>query len=277
MTDGAALLAEGAARLRAAGVDSAAGDARRLLAAALGVEPGRLTLRLADPVDAGAASAFAALLDRRTRRQPMGQILGERLFWGRPFRVTPDVLDPRPETETLVAAALEAPFVRLADLGTGSGCLLVTLLAERPAATGLGTDLSEAALGVARGNADRHGVRVRATFRRTDWWEGVEGPFDLVVSNPPYIPAADLPALAPEVREWEPALALTDGGDGLGAYRAILAGAAGRLAPGGRLLLEIGSGQAEAVSALARRAGLRDEGVRRDLDGRARVCLFRRA
>ncbi|NAZ35415.1 peptide chain release factor N(5)-glutamine methyltransferase [Rubellimicrobium sp. CFH 75288] len=277
MTDGAALLAEGAARLRAAGVDSAAGDARRLLAAALGVEPGRLTLRLADPVDAVAASAFAALLDRRTRRQPMGQILGERLFWGRPFRVTPDVLDPRPETETLVAAALEAPFVRLADLGTGSGCLLVTLLAERPATTGLGTDLSEAALEVARGNADRHGVRVRATFRRADWWEGVEGPFDLVVSNPPYIPAADLPALAPEVREWEPTLALTDGGDGLGAYRAILAGAAGRLAPGGRLLLEIGSGQAEAVAALARRAGLRDEGVRRDLDGRARVCLFRRA
>jgi release factor glutamine methyltransferase len=190
--------------------------------------------------------------------------------------VTPDVLDPRPETETLVAAALAAPFARLLDLGTGSGALAVSLLAERPAATGLATDVSAAALDVARENAGRIGVADRLTLRQADWTEGLSGRFDLILSNPPYIPAAEIAGLAPEVRDWEPRGALTDGGDGLSAYRAIAAGAPRLLAPGGRLLVEIGAGQADVVAAIFTAAGLEEPSRHRDLDERVR-CLASRA
>lgn len=265
------LLAAAAARLAAAGVEDAAGDARRLLAHALGLPRERLLLALGEVPGDGAQARFAALIEARAGRRPMAQITGRRLFWGREFAVTADVLDPRPETETLVAAALEAPFARLLDLGTGSGCLIVTLLAERPVARGLGTDLSAAALAVARANAARHGVAGRVEFRRADWFSGVEGRFDLIVANPPYIPAAELAGLSPEVRLWEPRAALTPGADGLAALRAILAGAAARLQPGGRILLEVGAGQGAAVVALARAAGLaRVQGIA-DLDGRTRA------
>jgi release factor glutamine methyltransferase len=189
--------------------------------------------------------------------------------------VTSDVLDPRPETETLVAAALEEPFVRVLDLGLGSGCILLTLLAERPGATGLGVDLSPAALEVAGRNAVRIGVSDRATLALSNWFQNVDGLFDLIVSNPPYIALAEMPGLQPEVRDWEPRLALTDEGDGLGAYRAILAGAASHLAPQGRLMVEIGPTQAEAVAEIGAAHGFAPPEVRRDLDGRARVCLFR--
>lgn len=266
-------LADAAARLRAAGVPDAAADARRLLAHALGLAPGRLTLALPGPLPEAAAARFAEAVARRAARQPVAQILGERLFWGRPFRVTPDVLDPRPETETLVAAALEAPFARMLDLGTGSGCLLLTLLAECPGATGLGTDISAAALAVAADNATRLGLAARAAFARADWFSGVSGFFDLIVSNPPYIAAAEWATLAPEVRDWEPRAALTPGEDGLAAYRAIAAGAGGHLAPGGRLVLEVGAGQGEAVAAICEAAGLGPTALRVDMDGRARAVL----
>lgn len=201
----------------------------------------------------------------------MAQIVGARLFWGRSFEVTPDVLDPRPETETLVAAALETPFARVLDLGTGTGCTLLTLLAERPEATGMGSDLSEAALQVAARNAARHGIA--ADLVQSDWYEGIGGRFDLIVSNPPYIPVAEIAGLAPEVRDHEPRIALTDGGDGLGAYRAIAAGAAAHLAPAGRLLVEVGAGQAPSVQEIFAAAGLDCVGTRPDLEGRARVVL----
>ena len=254
-----------------AGVPDAAGDARRLTAHALQIDPGRLTLALPEPLPMPAAARLDAALSARVMRRPVAQITGQRLFWGRPFRVTADTLDPRPETEVLIAAALEARFGSVLDLGTGTGAILLTLLAERPAARGTGVDLSPAALAVAQGNAAALGLLERSKWMESEWFASVSGQFDLIVSNPPYIAAAEMAALAPEVRDWEPAMALTDGGDGLGAYRAISAGVGRHLAPGGRLLVEIGPTQGAAVVELLRRAGLVDLRVIPDLDGRDRV------
>jgi release factor glutamine methyltransferase len=272
---GAEAIRRAAAHLAAAGVEGAARDARWLLAHALGIDPGSVGARLADPLPAASAAAFEAAVAARAGRQPVSQITGRREFWGRSFRVTPDVLDPRPETETLVALALSEPFATVLDLGTGSGCLLVTLLAERPGATGLGTDVSEAALSVARANAEQHGVAARAAFLGADWFAGVGGRFDLIVSNPPYIAAGEMAGLAPEVRDWEPHLALTDGADGLSAYRAIAAGAAAHLAPAGRLIVETGATQADQVADIFRGAGLARVAVHADMDGRDRAVSAR--
>ena len=263
----------GIARLAAAGVPGAATDARRLLAHALGWPPDRLAMEMPVALDPEAAARFDAALAARAARRPVSQITGERLFWGRRFAVTQDVLDPRPETETLVAAALEAPFATVLDLGTGSGCILLSLLGDRPEARGTGVDVSDAALAVAAANAAALGLAGRARLVRSDWFKAVEGRFDLVVANPPYIAADEIEALAPEVRLWEPRQALTPGGDGLDAYRAIAAQAACHLAPGGRLCLEIGPSQAGAVSALLSGAGLRPMPARPDLDGRDRVIV----
>ena len=283
MTDagGAAPTVEGLLRratetLAAAGIDGARADARRLLAHALGVDAGRLLLIARDPMPRQAADRFADLVAARARRAPVSHLIGRRAFWGRDFIVTPDVLDPRPETEVLIAAALDLPFDTLLDLGSGTGCILLTLLAECPAARGTGTDLSEAALAVAAANRAALGLADRATLIAADWWEGVEGRFDLVVSNPPYIAQAEMADLAPEVRDHEPHLALTDRADGLGAYRAILAGAAAHMEPDGHLLLEIGPTQAAAVAAIAADHGLAVRRILPDLDGRDRVVFLTR-
>lgn len=270
-------LSAGAARLAGAGIEGAAGDARRLMAHALGVAADRLVLHAGDALPEGVAARFEDALARRLARQPVAQIVGGRLFWGRWFTVTPDVLDPRPETEVLVALALAEPFARVLDLGTGTGCILVSLLADRPGARGVGSDLSASALAVAGANAAAHGVADRLILTPSDWFSDLGGAYDLIVSNPPYIAAAEMPDLAAEVRDWEPRGALTDGGDGLGAYRAIAAGAPAHLAPGGRLLLEIGPTQAVAVAALCRLAGLADVAVHVDLDRRDRVVSARKA
>ncbi|MFN5828672.1 MAG: peptide chain release factor N(5)-glutamine methyltransferase, partial [Rhodobacterales bacterium] len=207
----------------------------------------------------------------RVARQPVSQIVGGRLFWGRWFRVTPDVLDPRPETETLIAAALDGEFSRVLDLGTGSGAILITLLAERGAATGTGVDLSPKALSVAAANAAALSVAGRATFVQSDWLSAVSGRFDLVVANPPYIAEAELPGLSPEVRLWEPRLALTPGGDGLDACRSILRDVRSVLLPSARVLLETGASQGDAVAALCQSAGLQAVTVLQDMDRRDRV------
>lgn len=252
-------------RLRAAGVPDPERDARRLFDWAF---EGVAEEEIGDAQ--GNWALFDDAIDRRARRVPVAHIVGRRAFWKHAFEVTPDVLDPRPETETLVEAALAAPFGRVLDLGTGSGCILLSLLAERPAATGLGTDVSEAALAVAMRNARRVGVADRAAFRRADWLEGIAGPFDLIVSNPPYIAEAEMADLSPEVLR-EPRLALTPGGDGLDAYRAIARAAPARLVPGGRLLVEVGATQAAAVRGLFGAAELVETTTFRDLDGRERV------
>lgn len=259
------------ARLAAAGVPDAPRDARILLAEALRIGADRLTLHLADPLDDEASARLARMVARRVAREPVSHILGRRMFWGREFRVTPDVLDPRPETETLIAAALASPFTRVLDLGTGSGAILLSLLSEHPGATGLGVDLSPAALAVASGNARALGLDGRAEFALSDWFAGVTGIFDLIVANPPYIAEAEMDDLAPEVRDHEPRMALTPGGDGLDAYRAIAAGLGPHLAPGGRVLVEIGPTQGSAVSALLAAAGLESPRILPDLDGRDRV------
>lgn len=269
-------LREAIRRLGAAGVEDAPRDARLLLARALGIAADRLSLHLRDPLPEAAAKRLEPLIAARARRQPMAQILGERLFWGRSFLVTPDTLDPRPETELLVETALSRPFQTILDLGTGTGCILLSCLAERPGSRGLGTDLSPGALQVARRNADRCGVQDRARFVQGDWWSAVSGRFDLIVSNPPYITASEMAGLAPEVLTWEPHSALTPGGDGLDAYRAIAADASAHLNPGGRILLEIGPTQAAAVSALLAAQGLTAIRVLQDLDGRDRVVAAER-
>ena len=263
-------LRDAIATLRVAGIEDAPRDARLLLAKAMGVPADRLTLHLQDPLSAQAAQAFAALITTRSARQPMAQILGERLFWGRSFEVTRDTLDPRPETEVLVHQAIKQPFANMLDLGTGSGCILISCLLAMPMATGLGVDISDAALRVAARNAARHGV-TGASFLASDWLRGVTGSFDLIVSNPPYIAQAEMAALAPEVRDWEPSRALTPGGDGLDAYRRITAAAPARLMAGGRRLLEIGPTQAAVVTALLVAQGLEDTHILHDLDGRDRV------
>ncbi|AMY68960.1 HemK family modification methylase [Frigidibacter mobilis] len=221
---GSEALRAAVARLAAAGVAEAPRDARRLLAHAMGIGADRLLLHLGEALSPAAAVAFDRAVAARAARQPVSQITGSRLFWGRAFRVTRDTLDPRPETETLIAAALERRFARVLDLGTGTGCIVLTLLAEQPEARGMGTDLSPAALAVAAGNAAALGLAERVELVASDWFAGVAGRFDLIVSNPPYIAADEMAALDPEVRDWEPHLALTPGGDGLDAYRAIAAG-----------------------------------------------------
>jgi len=263
-------------RLEAAGVEGAGRDARVLLAFALGVTPDRLTLHLPDEMAGAQAEAYEAALAAREARQPVAQITGRRLFWGQWFRVTRDTLDPRPDTEALVAEALAEPFLKVLDLGTGTGCILLSCLKGMPMARGVGVDISEAALAVAGDNSSDLGLRDRARFLHSDWFGAVRGAFDLIVANPPYIAADEMPGLAPEVRDWEPHLALTPGGDGLEPYRIIARGAPARMMPGARLMVEIGPTQGQAVSALFRAAGLEGIRILPDMDGRDRVVVARK-
>jgi release factor glutamine methyltransferase len=269
-------MAAAAARLRAAGVDDPGRDARILLAHAARIEAARVTLIAPEELAPDIAERYEQLIALRAVRIPVSHLLGEREFYGRRFKISAEVLDPRPETEILVEAALAEPYERLLDLGTGSGCILVTLLGERQSATGVGVDLSEDACLQASANAVLHHIQARADIICSDWFDKVEGQFDLIVSNPPYIAQDEMDGLADEVRR-EPFMALSDGGDGLGAYRAIAASVMAHLAPGGRLVLEIGPTQAPAVMALMAQAGLKGLRVVPDLDGRARVIVGHKA
>ncbi len=277
----AARLREATAILMTAGCDSPRLDAVLLLAEALGWSSDRVRIEAEAAIPAEAEARFAALLVQRAARRPMAQILGRREFWSLDFRVTPDVLDPRPDSEALVAGVLEhlpdrtAPL-RLLDFGTGSGCLLLSLLHELPQASGLGIDRSTAALGVAGDNAARLGLAGRAAFQAGDWGQGLAGPFDIVISNPPYIESAAIPGLAAEVARHEPLDALDGGPDGLAAYCRLIPDAARLLAPGGLVALEIGQGQEVAVSdllALARFSGIEQKA---DLSGTIRVVMARK-
>lgn len=251
-------------------------DARILLAHAAGLSRDQLhRLDLRDFTPALSAR-FEDLLSRRRAGEPVSKILGARDFWKYRFTVTADVLDPRPETEILVAEALSHPFQTVLDLGTGSGAILLSLLAERPGAEGVGVDLSPAALAVAEQNARAMGLDGRARLIRSDWFDAVGGCFDLIVSNPPYIARDEMAGLSPEVRLFDPEMALTDGADGLGCYRIIAMGAPAHLVPGGWLVLEIGYRQGDAVATILRDAGLTEVAILPDLDGRDRVVRARR-
>jgi len=260
-------------RLADAGIADAARDARILLADAMRVSPDRLTLHLPDDLTDAALTRFDAHVTARTAHQPVAQIIGYRQFWGRNFTVTRDTLDPRPETEILVAEALTRRFVKMLDLGTGTGCILLSCLADMPLAQGVGSDISDAALIVAQANAKALGLVGRAQFVPSNWFANLQGHFDLITANPPYISADEMHQLSPDVAHWEPHLALSPGGDGLNAYRAIAAGAGARLLAGGRLLLEIGPTQGAAVTALMAAQGFAGLRVIRDMDGRDRVVV----
>lgn len=257
-----------------AGIPDAAGDVRRLFDWAFGQGRGQGP-QDPDTPNAATQAAFEQAIAARLARKPVSQIIGRRAFWKHEFLVTSDVLDPRPDTETLVEHALAAPFTRVLDLGTGSGCILLSLLADRPGATGLGTDLSLAALQIAKQNAAALGLSDRAAFRQADWLAGVEGKFDLIVSNPPYIATTAYEGLPPELRLHEPKSALTPGGDGLDAYRSILAQAPAHLRSGGRLMVEIGHDQGSRVTAFFKAAGLEQLRVITDLNGKDRVVSGR--
>jgi release factor glutamine methyltransferase len=263
-------------RLAAADIAAPSRDARLLLCGALDLAPHRLTLIEDAALSPEVSARFQKMIEARAGAQPVAQILGTRLFWNRSYRVTGDVLDPRPETETLIAEALSGPApARILDLGTGSGVILLTLLAEWPEATGLGVDISPAALVVAQTNATTLAVSDRSDFAESDWFDGISGVFDLVVSNPPYIAASRMATLARDVRDWEPHQALTPGPTGLESYRRIAAGLSGHLASEGRALLEIGADQGETVPRLFRDAGFADVSLHNDLDGRPRVVAVR--
>jgi len=274
----AALLAEATAALAAAGIEAPAREARMLLLHALGRPAGTLL----DRTEQVAAPALPALLARRAAREPMAQILGRQGFWTLDLEVSRDTLIPRADTEALVEAALaalpdRAAPLRVLDLGTGTGCLLLAVLSEFPHATGIGADLAPAAAALARRNAAANGLAGRAAFLAGHWAEALAARFDLVLSNPPYIPHADLAGLMPEVVAHEPARALDGGADGLVAYRAIIADLPRLLAPGGLAVLELGLGQHDTVPALARAGGLAIRALRPDLGGIPRALVLAQA
>jgi release factor glutamine methyltransferase len=263
-------------RLKAAGVDSPVIDARLLLEAAAGATRTDIITDPYRPLTEEQVAALDEYVERRSRREPVSRILGRRGFWKIMVRVTPEVLSPRPDSETLVELALaafpEGQAFDVLDLGVGSGAVLLAVLAERPAARGLGVEISEEALAVARENAANLGLGGRAAFLRTSWTRGLgDASFDLVLSNPPYIPSAEIERLEPEVRNHDPRLALDGGPDGLDAYRELAPEIMRVLREGGIFAVEIGSGQAAAVSELFTAEGFDRIQVVRDLADRDRV------
>lgn len=272
------LWTEARRRLEAAGVETPVLDARVLIEAGAGVAR---TDIVTDPYRVLTAAQIAqvrGLVERRAAHEPVAYIVGKKAFWKNEFEVSADTLIPRPETEFVVDAALKllvgVRAARVLDLGTGTGAILLSVLAERLDATGVGVDASSAALAVATRNAQALGLGARAQFREGDWGRREQGPFDLVLSNPPYIASAEIDGLAPEVRR-EPRLALDGGDDGLAAYRNIISALPRLMAPGGGFALEVGAGQAERVAELARSAGLSVKASLVDLANLARVVWGR--
>jgi release factor glutamine methyltransferase len=281
-TSFADVVARGREQLVAAGIpeDQARLDAELLARHALGWDRAVWLASRRDEAPDPFVSEYAGLLARRVAREPVSLITGAREFWGLQFDTRPGVLIPRFETELIVEEALdelarvEAP--RIADIGTGSGCLAVALAHELPRARVVATDLSALALDVARSNAKKHGVTDRVRFVLTDMLDGIGDSFDVIVSNPPYVQSGDREGLAPEVRDHEPALALFGGTDGLDAIRAVVARTPARLAPGGRLIIEFGYDQDERVCAIAQNGGLTVLRIRDDLQGIPRVAVLTR-
>ena len=261
-------IAKIAARLAEAGIENPRREARILLAAAHGTDAAGLLAR--DTVD---PARYEKLVARRIAREPMAYITGYKEFWGLRFAVSPATLIPRPDSETLVEAALALPWNTVLDLGTGTGCLLLAVLHERPNAWGLGVDISPDAAALARQNARALGLEARAMFIAGHWAEAVARPFDLVLANPPYIPAAEIAELMPEVARFEPASALAGGEDGFAAYREIIAALPRLLAQNGAAVLELGAGQAQNMSRMAAETGFLAR-TQRDLTGTERALIL---
>jgi len=278
---GAVLLAA-QTRLKSAGVDTPRLDAILLLAEAATLSEDLIRSRPEMPLTHDAVVAFEAMLQRRLRREPVSKIIGRREFWSLEFRTSSDVLDPRGDSETLVAGVLAAipdrrVSLRIVDFGTGSGCLLLSLLHELPNATGVGIDVSPPALSVAQDNAERLGLSSRCLFRLGSWGKGIEGTFDILISNPPYIESGVVPGLEPEVADYDPLLALDGGADGLDAYRALLPDLVRLATKDAFAALEVGMGQDVAVSHLLAGAGFGEIAVLPDLSGIGRVVTGRKS
>jgi release factor glutamine methyltransferase len=266
-------------RFRAAGIDTADLDARLLAQRALDLEPLKLVSREREIASAAGLTLLEQFAERRLAGEPVARILGEKEFWGLPFGLNAATLVPRPETEMLVSESLsrlgKREGARILDLGTGTGAIAIALLTEMPTAAAMATDISAAALDMARANAARHGVANRITFRTGEWWDAVpdDERFDLIVSNPPYIASGVIDTLPPEVRIHDPIAALDGGMDGLKPYRVIVAQAPRRLRSDGTLAVEIGSNQAQLVSRMMSVAGLQRVEVFEDLQGLDRVVV----
>jgi release factor glutamine methyltransferase len=270
-------LDEGTQALRAAGIEAPRHDAMVLLEAA-GLPREKQIGCPGQPLIAGSLAAYRRMVARRAAREPVSRILGQREFWSLPFAVMPDTLDPRPDSETLVEGALglcpdRAAPLSILDLGTGTGCLLLALLSELPTATGIGTDISPAALRVAQANARTLGLAHRARFAASNWGDGLKGPFNLILANPPYIVDGSIRRLEPEVALYEPHRALAGGSDGLEAYRRIAPRLSALLAVGGHAVLEIGAGQAAEVTGLLAAEGLKTRRILRDIGGIERCII----
>jgi release factor glutamine methyltransferase len=267
-------------RLAACAVDNVGAEARMLLLGAAGLSRSDLIANPDRRLDRDAAEKLRQWLTRRLAGEPATRIIGERHFWTLSLRVTPDVLDPRPDSETIVSAALDtlgprtSEPLRILDLGVGSGALLLSMLSGCPLATGVGVDLSEEACAVARDNAVRNGLEARAEIRQGRWTEGLTETFDLVLSNPPYIETATIEDLSVEVRGHDPKLALDGGPDGLDAYRDLASALGGVMRPGAITVLELGIGQGPAVAGLAEAAGLRVVGSKKDFAGVERALIL---
>lgn len=269
---------------RGVGIETAQRDARLLLLHAAGIEHMDLLRGPRETLGADVAQRLQNYVSQRVTRIPVARILGEWEFWSLPFTLVAESLVPRPDSETVVAAALIAlkerrhanDGLRILDLGTGSGCLLISLLHEMKDARGVGVDIVPEAIAIAQHNAERNGVADRASFKAAHWGKGVTGPFDLIVSNPPYIADSIIDTLEPEVRVHDPRLALSGGSDGLEAYRAIADALPELLAPGGIVALEMGSDQAESVPAIYRERGYEIEGPFADFGARPRAIVLRR-
>ena len=272
-----ALIVRGKSALDQGGIPNAARDARLLAAHVCEIDPSRVTLFEMDEVSEAAIARFDDAITQRLNHRPVSRIIGVRQFWGRNFQITDDVLDPRGDTETLIAEALKTSAKRILDLGTGSGILGITLAAERLDAFVVVTDISKAALLVAKNNAKRHHVEDRIKFSESDWFDSLHGKFDLIISNPPYIAENEMDALERDVINFDPKIALTPGGDGLAPYRIIAGQAQNYLSENGRVILEIGYLQGNDVQNLFLNAGFVSVQVLQDLDGKDRVIVAKRA
>ena len=265
------LVSRAAQRLAGVGISTARLDARLIVADALGGELANLLIIGPEPVPIETCERIESDLRRREKREPLAQILGRKEFWSLPFAVNRDVLTPRPDSETLVECAYrqakQRPRARILDLGTGSGCLLLALLSELPESSGIGIDIDKRAVVVAQENAFGLGLSDRAFFCVGNWTAPLAGGFDIIISNPPYIAAAVIDALEPEVAKYEPRSALDGGADGMAAYRALLPKIGKLMAPDGRFILEVGAGQAHDIVALARLEGLKTVATDRDIAG----------
>ena len=268
-----ALIARGTSALDQGGIPNAARDARLLAAHVCDIDPSRVTLHEMDKVSEAAIARFDDAITQRQNHRPVSRIIGVRQFWGRNFQITDDVLDPRGDTETLIAEALKTPAKRILDLGTGSGILGITLAMEQVDAVVVVTDISQAALAVAKANAKRYHVEDRIEFLQSDWFDSLQGKFDLIISNPPYIGENELEGLEPDVIDYDPIIALTPGGDGLAPYRIIAGQAKDYLNKNGQVIVEIGYLQGNEVKNLFLRAGFANVQTLQDVNGKERAIV----